>query len=151
MLLYPRYTHSYVVLYIFSHLGTKFIQRSHPIEWSSIDLAAWVNSAVSHIVFSYDPTRFGSRWVQRCAFKEPSHEGKAVPPDVGLPSEGVEDRIGTAADEGQSRGHCTTGCINMFQPADEQSIKYLSYNYIMCLYCMFKDTILFNSLDYEKV
>lgn len=112
-------------------------------------MAAWVNIAVSHIVCTQDPTLFGSCWVQRCAFKKPSHEGEAVLPDVGLPSEGVEDRIGTAADEGQSRGHCTTGFMNMFQPADEQSGLDLSYNYIMGLYCMFENTIFFASLDYE--
>lgn len=72
------------------------------------------------MVFTHDPTLFVSRLAQWCALKEPSHEGEAVLLDVGLSSEGVEDRIGTAADEGQSRGHCTTGFRDVIQSADKQ-------------------------------
>lgn len=56
--------------------------------------------------------------VQRCPFKEASHEGHAVLSDVGLPSECVENRVGTAADEGQSGGHSTTGLPYPIQSAE---------------------------------
>lgn len=64
---------------------------------------------VYYSAFTCHPTCFGSRLVWWCSFEELSHEGNAVPPDVRLPSEGVEDGIGTAADESKGRANCTGG------------------------------------------
>ena len=64
-------------------------------------------------------TLLGSRAVRWRPLEQLSHEGEAVLPDVRLPGEGVEDGVGTAADEGQSRGHRTAGLGDMVQSADE--------------------------------
>lgn len=65
------------------------------------------------IVFAGEPALLGPHLVQVSALKEASHEGEAVLPDVGLPSEGVQDRVGAAADESQSRRHSTAGPPNV--------------------------------------
>lgn len=72
--------------------------------------------------------------VQRCPFKEASHEGHAVLSDVGLPSERVENRVGTAADEGQSGGHSTTRLPYHIQSAErgiEFMLQFQSFSYCM--------------------
>lgn len=121
MLLYAKSTDSTCSLkyFPFQSTSTKFILSSAPFLYSRSSCAVCrVNIAGYHFVFTHDPTLF----VFCLVLKEPSHEGKATLLDVGLPSNGVEDRISTAADEGQSRGHCTTVLRDMVQPADKQNI-----------------------------
>lgn len=105
----------------------KFIQCSNPIFYCTVLYhssfsADGVGIIGCHIVFTHGPTLFVSYSVQWRTLKEPSHEGDAVLLNVGLPSEGVEDGIGTAADESQGWGHCTAGMSDFVQTADTQNI-----------------------------
>lgn len=121
----------YVVLEMFSVITCTFSILS-----TENSCACRINISGSHIVFCHKATLFVGHLVQ-CALKEFSHEGQAVLLDVGLPSKGVEDGIGTAADEGQSRGHCTTGLRDMIQSAEKQNILDNSFT-LNVLYVIFQ-------------
>lgn len=78
-----------------------------------------VISAVSDSIFSKNPTLFVGL-IQGGALKESCHESQTILPDVGLPSKGVEDGIGRAADEGKRRGHCATGFRDRIQSEERK-------------------------------
>lgn len=65
-------------------------------------------------VLAVHPTLPGG--VQTCALEQASHEGQPLPSDVGLSGEEVEHRIGTAADEGDGGGNCSTPFPYLTQP-----------------------------------
>lgn len=78
-----------------------------------------VISAVSDSIFSKNPTLFVGL-IHGGALKESGHESQTILPDVGLPSKGVEDGIGRAADEGKRRGDCATGFRDRIQSEERK-------------------------------
>lgn len=76
-------------------------------------------SAVSDSIFSKNPTLFVGL-IHGGALKESCHESQTILPDVGLPSKGVEDGIGRAADEGKRRGDCATGFRDRIQSEERK-------------------------------